>query len=43
MIKKVLKPDSGEFQPDAYDNDGYRTIDSWELYKQDELASEDDD
>lgn len=43
MIKKVLKPDSGEFQPDAYDSDGYRTIDSWELYNQDELASEDDD
>lgn len=43
MNKKVPKPDSGEFQPDAYDGDGYRTIDSWELYKQDELASEDDD
>lgn len=43
MNKKVLKPDSDEFQPDAYDSDGYRTIDSWELYKQDELARELDD
>ena len=38
-------PDCGfdDLVPDAYDAEGHRTINSWELFKQDELASEDDD
>ena len=29
--------------PDAYDNDGNLTVNSWELFKQEELARELDD
>lgn len=45
MTSKIPVPDCGfdDFLPDAYDEEGYRTINSWELFKQDELASEDDD
>ena len=40
MLEKVLKPDCGEFEPDAYDADGNLTISSWALFQEDELASE---
>lgn len=45
MLRNMPKLDSGfdDFLPDAYDEEGHRTINSWELFKQDELASEDDD
>lgn len=40
MNKRVLKPDSGEFQPDAYDAEGNLIVNSWELFKEEELARE---
>ncbi len=30
-------------EPDAYDADGKRTVNSWKLFMEDELASEDDE
>lgn len=40
MKEKVLIPDCGELEPDAYDAEGNLTINSWEQFKEDELASE---
>ena len=43
--KRYPVPDCGfdDLVPDAYDAEGHLTVNSWELFKQDELASEDDD
>ena len=45
VLNRYPVPDCGfdDLVPDAYDAEGHRTINSWELFKQDELASEDDD
>lgn len=43
MKVKNLIPDCGELEPDAYDADGNLTVNSWELFKQDELAREEDE
>lgn len=42
MTKKKLLPDGGldALRPDAYDAEGKLTINSWELYKEEELARE---
>lgn len=37
-----FNPDCGKLEPDAFDADGDLTINSWELFKADELASEDE-
>ena len=44
LSKCYYYPDGGldALKPDAYDAEGNLTINSWELYKQDELASEDE-
>lgn len=44
-FKPYPVPDCGfdDLVPDAYDAEGHRTINSWEPFKQDELASEDAD
>ena len=36
-------PDCGYCSPDAYDADGNLTVNSWEIFKQDELAREEND
>lgn len=45
MVNKELLPDGGldALKPDAYDADGNLTINSWELFKQEELARESED
>lgn len=45
MVNKELLPDGGldASKPDAYDADGRLTINSWELYKEEELARESED
>lgn len=43
MEIKKLKSDCGKLEPDAYDADGNLTVNSWELFKQDELAREEND
>lgn len=42
MIEKIPVPDCGleDLISDAYDSNGHRTINSWELFKEDELARE---
>ena len=42
-LSRYLEPDCGELEPDAYDADGNLTINSWELFKQEELARESED
>ena len=42
MEIKKLKPDCEKLEPDAFDADGNLTINSWELFKEDELASDED-
>ena len=42
MEIKKIKPDCGKLEPDAFDADGNLTINSWELFKEDELASDED-
>lgn len=42
MKSKDLNPDCGKLEPDAFDADWNLTINSWELFKADELASEDE-
>lgn len=43
MKVRNLIPDCGELEPDAYDAEGNLTINSWELFKQEELAREEDE
>ena len=45
MVNKELLPDGGldALKLDAYDADGKLTINSWELFKQEELARESED
>lgn len=43
VLKRYPAPDCGELEPDAYDADGNLTINSWELFKQEELAREAED
>lgn len=42
MEIKKLKLDCEKLEPDAFDDDGNLTINSWELFKEDELASDED-
>lgn len=42
MIENYPQPDCNDFPPDAYDSQGKLTINSWELFKLDELSQEDD-
>lgn len=44
-LRNYPLPDGGAdvMLPDAYDNDGNLTVNSWELFKQEELARELDD
>ena len=43
VLKRYPAPDCGELEPDAYDADGTLTINSWELFKQEDLARESED
>lgn len=40
MLTNKLIPDCGELEPDMYDEFGNLTINSWEDWKESELASE---
>ena len=40
VLNRYPIPDCGELEPDAYDANGNLTINSWELFKEDELARE---
>lgn len=41
-LRYYLEPDGGPdaLEPDSYDAEGHLTINSWELFKEDELARE---
>ena len=42
MLEKIPVPDGGPdaLEPDSYDAEGHLTINSWQLFKEDELAHE---
>ena len=38
MLHSKLKSDCDDFEPDAYDADGNLTVNSWDLFRDEELA-----
>ena len=42
MLEKIPVPDGGPdvLEPDSYDHEGHLTINSWELFKEEELTRE---